>query len=78
MVYMRSYRQREINVNYRQMKLLNDLSLQLPELEEKGKDLEGRITLLENLLGKALDEIELIKNPPKRPRGRPRKNGNIN
>jgi len=49
-------------MNFRQINLLNTLEAKVSELEDKIRVLSERIVLLEN--------------PPKRPRGRPRKNVN--
>ncbi len=53
-------------MNFRQIKMLNDLEVKVAELEEAISYQDDRVIVLER-------DIELLKNPPKRPRGRPRK-----
>ena len=53
-------------MNFRQIKLLNDLEVRVAELMEAMDYQEKRIITLER-------DIEPLKNPPKRKPGRPRK-----
>jgi len=53
-------------MNFRQIKMLNDLEAKVAELIEFTKYQDARIINLEQT-------VEKLENPPKRPRGRPRK-----
>ena len=53
-------------MNYRQIKLLNDLETNVAELQDQVK-------LLLGIIEDNKKRIDLLENPPKRPRGRPPK-----
>ena len=77
-------------MNFRQIKMLNDLEAKVAELdqfksreeadweaiglqEKLLKEFEDRIVILEEKHNLNRIRIEKLENPPKRPRGRPRK-----
>jgi len=53
-------------MNFRQIKLLNDMEASVDELKEQ-------VRLLLEITGNNARRIEMLENPPKRPRGRPPK-----
>jgi hypothetical protein len=54
--------------------MLNDLEVKVAELEERmGEDQLDKIKALEEMFVGLVERIESLENPPKRPRGRPRK-----
>ena len=56
-------------MNYRQIRMLNDLEVKVAQLEEQS----DKIKAMEEMFVGLVERIESLENPPKRPRGRPRK-----
>jgi len=54
-------------MNFRQIKMLNDLEAKTAELEQDIKDIR------EQAIREVLDRLHKLENPPKRRPGRPRK-----
>ena len=53
-------------MNFRQIKLLNDMEAKIDEMS-------GEIERIIDLLGNVTAKVNRLENPPKRPRGRPPK-----
>lgn len=60
-------------MNFRQIKMLNDLEASVARLEEIIANQEVGLDLLKEMHDNNRMRIEKLENPPKRPRGRPRK-----
>jgi len=60
-------------MNFRQIKLLNDLEAKIAALEERDKSVTQMLSYLDEHNTALNERIARIENPPKRPRGRPPK-----